>query len=221
MPAGKGTGGVPAERRHEDAAQRRLVHVRGVKREEPGVFDGPHGGYATGLQDALNVRAAARLPYAVGVLCDLIIEIAFDMVEEQKRVGAGELIGDEACEALRPWRVADAFQGNVAVVSRQIAAACRIALVVGAIEVHAARFFYLRLQTLPGKAVGGVAVQVEYGWHGVGPSIECRRSGIALAGPSRAFGLYEKGVPPRYGETGRVNRAAKPWVAKRNDRARA
>ena len=49
MTAGKGAGGVPAERRHEDAAPRRLVHVCGVEREEAGVLDGPHGGDAFGF----------------------------------------------------------------------------------------------------------------------------------------------------------------------------
>lgn len=165
MPTGKGTGCIPAERRHEDAAQRCLVYICGVKREEAGVLYGANGGDAPGVEDGGDAFAVGCQAYAAAVEGDLLVHMQRYVLEELERLPCGELVWNIAGEALRPGRVADAFQRNVAVVALQVATKLGRVLVTRAVEVHTAGGFEIAGQALPGEAVCGVAVQVENGEH--------------------------------------------------------
>ena len=98
----KRTARIPAQRGHEHAfVCKRADEVR-IGGEQARVLDGAHGHVPARFQARADVRRGARLRDAVGVRTDLIVEMAHDVAVERDRLLGGELVVDEAGEALRP-----------------------------------------------------------------------------------------------------------------------
>ena len=171
VPAGQGTGRVPAEGRHEEPLASQPLNEAKVSGKEPSVLYGAHRHEARVLlasrraleQRADLARAGDGNGTQLGAGGHLVGQVGAHVGLKRHGLLGRELVRHKAGKALCPRRGPDLLHRDCPVVAGELTAAGGVGLVSRAIEVHAGGLPEAAGEGLPAQAVCGVAVQVKDG----------------------------------------------------------
>ena len=162
----EGACGVPCQRGHEEAVCGIALDEAEVGGEHAGVLDrvdGRHVRLAAVFEHIAELGCRRHGGNVPGVALNFVREVGHYAPVKARGLLGREGIGHIAGKALRPWRVADLVERDVAVAAREVSERGWVVCVSRSVEVHAARLLDVVREELPGQAVCRVAVQVKDG----------------------------------------------------------
>ena len=154
--------GVPRKRCHMHAHALEHLHQGKILGKQARVLDGMHRHGAPRLERGTDGGDAMCLGHAIVVEISLPADVRHDLGLKAHGLRGRELVGDERGKALRPRRIADLLERDGGAVVGQVDALVRALLVALAVKILPAGAAQGKVERLPTKTIGGIAMQVKY-----------------------------------------------------------